>query len=718
MSSNESFVQQQRLLAGKGTNVPVANNDNLIFFIVLGLVLAAFVVIVIVVAWFGLGGSNTSGYIPGNNCSVLTCPPGLPGPSGPAGAVGPPGAQGPPGATGPTGQQGDPGLPGPSGPPGMCLNDNPACLQGPPGPPGPTGATGPVGPQGLIGATGPQGPQGVSGPSGPPGLSVTGPSGPSGPQGTPGVCDCLNLGNAVFDTVNITGGLTIPMGSDIVLNGTMTCPGGALDPTCFGLSVCPDFSTCDLATHSLTNINIANGQGVLMTYTNFTVFSPAPNNVRVAFGSSTMVNNLLFNYDLYAVTASLDAFTYMRVRSLNGPLLISTGGVSLSNSLTIQTAAGSIFMNSASGVFVTSTGSSIQLSASASLLSLSNAGFAAMTGLNVSLVTPYTTMINPLNNVTWFATNPDTTYICPFSGPVLIPSNSSYSVQFNEDIVMASGTSLLSLSADGLIQTSGLKLYCNNQIITATGAALQLQTNLSTTVDIRGIILNQGTNAPVTINDLNGLDVTVTPLFNSIGTGILVSDTIGMKLDNNAAPSTSTLFTNKISSLNSATDVLTITASGGVIIKGNLQVWGSIDSVGAGGAGPGNVDTSFGGTCCTSDERVKKNIETVDPKDDLQAILNMPPRVSFKYTDDYLVAEKSHGLFHKNITHQSFIAQDLERTGFDSMVYKREAPITLPSGQVIEDLRSIRLDVLVPYLVGAVQALSAELAALKAEMKR
>ena len=137
-------------------------------------------------------------------------------------------------------------------------NDNPMCMQGPPGDTGATGPPGPTGAGGLVGPTGAggvAGPQGIPGPTGP--LGPIGPIGLVGPQGIPGV-------PVVPDPLNIN---DLVVATSITLSGVMTCPGGALDATCFGLSVCPDFSTCDLAARSLTLYS-----GVPFTF--FTVGSP------------------------------------------------------------------------------------------------------------------------------------------------------------------------------------------------------------------------------------------------------------------------------------------------------------------------------------------------------------------------------------------------------------------------------------------------------------
>ncbi len=177
------------------------------------------VALITVVFLISKEGGNRAGYVmPGDNCTVVTCPAGPIGSAGPAGPAGPPGAQGPSGPAGSQGSQGNTGLPGPEGPMGQCSNTNPSCTQGATGPTGPQGIPGPTGYAGLIGPTGPQGvigPQGLIGPTGPQGS--IGLTGPTGPQGVPGACDCEALPLATISNLNVTNAFT--------MSGTMTCPG-------------------------------------------------------------------------------------------------------------------------------------------------------------------------------------------------------------------------------------------------------------------------------------------------------------------------------------------------------------------------------------------------------------------------------------------------------------------------------------------------------------
>lgn len=95
-------------------------------------------VIIILFVVFQRQDTATSGvFVPGDNCSILTCPAGLPGPPG-IGLPGPPGQRGERGEQGVQGPPGARGAQGDPGPAGMCLA-NPACGVGPQGPPGPQG---------------------------------------------------------------------------------------------------------------------------------------------------------------------------------------------------------------------------------------------------------------------------------------------------------------------------------------------------------------------------------------------------------------------------------------------------------------------------------------------------------------------------------------------------------------------------------------------------
>lgn len=216
----------------------------------------------------------------GDNCNLLTCPQGQPGPAG-TGLPGPPGQRGEPGPSGATGPQGAQGAKGEKGDPGMCLA-NPMCGVGPSGPTGATGATGAQGPPGFQGEKGDPGEQGPSG--------ATGPIGPSGPQGIqgiqglqgiPGVCDCFNQ-TVVYNTLNVTSNFHLGDFS------TFTCGiNSTIANNCLTVGNCPNFTLCDLQAKSLF---LTGGMPTLLRVGHPGEITPR----QVIFGDS----GSLFNYSM------------------------------------------------------------------------------------------------------------------------------------------------------------------------------------------------------------------------------------------------------------------------------------------------------------------------------------------------------------------------------------------------------------------------------------
>lgn len=177
-------------------------------------------------------------YVAGDNCNILTCPAGNPGPAGPS-VPGPPGQRGERGPSGPQGPQGPQGPIGLQGPAGMCLA-NPACGVGPKGD---TGDRGPTGPQGAPGFAGLTGPQGIAGPQGM--IGETGPMGPMGPQGDTGPQGEIgpqgNFTDPMSDQFTVFETLTLAE------NATFICEEGAtFDNSCTFSGACPNFTDCTL----------------------------------------------------------------------------------------------------------------------------------------------------------------------------------------------------------------------------------------------------------------------------------------------------------------------------------------------------------------------------------------------------------------------------------------------------------------------------------------
>jgi hypothetical protein len=111
-----------------------------------------------------------------------------------------------------------------------------------------------------------------------------------------------------------------------------------------------------------------------------------------------------------------------------------------------------------------------------------------------------------------------------------------------------------------------------------------------------------------------------------------------------------------------------------------------------------------------SDARVKRNVTEVSSASDLRRVLQLPRRVSFRYTDEFRKTDPRA----RDAVYDGYIAQELEASGFDIMVNKRKS-MRLANGRELADFRTIELERLVPYLVGAIQELHKEIAQLKAQ---
>lgn len=615
-------------------------------------------------------GGKVAGYQAlGNNCSVITCPLGPQGPQGIQGPAGPPGGQGVQGPSGPQGPQGLQGLPGPEGPMGQCSNTNPMCLQGPPGIQGLQGIPGPTGPAGLPGATGPQGIQGIQGFIGP-----TGPTGPQGlqglpgPQGIPGVCDCFNMSFVTFGNLNVTTSATF--------YGSISCPGGAMQPNCFGITgACPSYETCYLKALGL-QVNSSNPLNIPLLQVGMDASDAGKSKVNFGVYPTRVVDEFTAHAKSTFFLASSNSIP-MNIIAYNGNAnflalgsALVTQQVRTDGLLALQGGVGTTVTSLTGSTTVSSGAASTQYTASTNAIaSISSTWQATATDFTVlrSLATP------------WFFTNSTGSLTCAASGP--FASFASTSVTMSNDFIMEAGTTILTKAASGLIKTAGLELC--GQIIKTTGSTLQLQDNTPTKlIDLKGILTNsQGSYGPTFI-DTDGVNFQDTAIHNSNGTvGPLVCDdtegfqvSAGPLLVNSIVPSTGSLVT----------------------LTGDLTVTGTIT---------GNVVA--GTTCCTSDIRAKENVSNVESKDDLNLILSLPRRISFNYKKELQMVDKSVSL---DVLYHGFSAQELEEVYPNAVVVVNQ---TLGNGVKYNDFRKVKLETLVPHLVGAIKALHEENQELK-----
>ena len=709
---------RQQLQRGGGGKVPVVPGSSIgaLGYLVGAIGIVGFLVAIFIVVPHSGFAINAGGIVPpGSNCSV--CPPGVPGPSGPSGNAGPVGPQGMKGDRGDPGPQGNVGLPGPSGPPGMCTNMNPACTQGDTGPTGAQGIPGPTGPAGLPGVTGApgaQGPQGDTGPTGP--IGLTGPAGPTGPQGIPGICDVCMLPVAEIQTLNVT--------TSLILSGNAFCPGGALDASCFGLAGgCPDFLMCNLQARKL-DLWSPNMTGA---FAELTVGGNPNDNgqARVNFGSypnkkvnlfTAYVDNQLSlisdsNVVIHSIFQSIHLTSYgpgqqVRFRAPDGTI---TGE-----------AASGITFSVTSGQFTANAGNS-------RLLLSSTTGLADLQATTVN-ITGETFHISRDIDTVFLRGNGIEALQC--SNTVLpLVAVAGHSTVMDSDVIFPSTVSMLTDATDGLITASGFKI-CGTGIRT-THDTLRLQGNTTGEfLDVRARIINS--EGPVVFTDLDGVDFVSTPLRNSNNNSYLVvDDAEGLLV------SPGHVATNRIADITNTTgfefgmtDIETfgdlnmqmgqtfrtatiddiMSGSGTITINANIIVNGNIGTTGGGqinaaGSIYSSGTISSAGSCCSSDKRVKQNITEVTPKSDLDTILSIPRRVSYKFKKEYQKVDSSV----KDYIHHGFIAQEIKKyvPRAVSIVNRTVGDIHYP------DFHQMHLEKIVPHLVGAVKQLHLEKHALE-----
>lgn len=602
-----------------------------------------------------------------DTCASVICPAGARGPKGDPGNIGPVGPQGPSGIQGPQGEQGVQGLPGPEGPMGQCNNDNPMCLQGATGPTGPSGPPGPKGADGLIGATGPQGPAGPTGATGPTG--PTGPSGPTGPQGiqgVPGVCDCLSL--SLVNLINLGVNGTTMLNGTTTLNGVMTCPGGALDPSCFGISVCPDFITCDLRAKTMSIFSSNSSVTPLLEV------GLGPGDLGkggvffgVPLGQTIQTFETYVNGSFYL--AGLN--TPMLIRSWTGPITVeSVGSPAVSANFG---SSGTVNITSQQGTSVTSEqtivlsaiGNTIIVNPSTSTITLNASTSITATATDFSVKKPTLS--------TWFETQSTTSLLC---GTGTLSGNAGSSIKVYNDLIMHNGTHLMSSGPDGVVSMSGIELC--GQVIRSAGTTLLFQGGTYTKfMDIQATITNSESTYPVTFIDPHGAEFRSTPILDTMG-ALQLNTAVG-------------LFTGGHIDMSAPTKL--------VHVLGDLTV-------------DGTISASVCAGCIASDARSKIVTRHVKPAEDLRAIMEMPSRVAFHYTEEFRRVDRD---ARENNHHEQhgFIAQELERVLPQAV---RQVNQTLGDRR-LTDFRRIQYERVVPMLVGAIQELTHRILMLETQIK-
>lgn len=629
---------------------------------------------------------------PNNTCYNIQCPNGPVGPSGPRGPQGIMGPQGPQGERGAEGPQGVQGLPGPSGPMGMCLF-HPSCAIGPTGPTGPQGIPGPTGLAGLPGVTGPQGvagpmgPTGATGPTGP-----TGPSGPIGPQGIPGICNCTALSMVNLINLGVSG--TTELNGTVTLNGIMSCPGGALDISCFGPAVCPDFSQCVLDAQGL-RIYSSNSSITPQLRMGLDGGDLGKGMVLLGLPGSTaqVINTFMVNANGTFQMATTNVPLVIRSWVANA-VLESVGGPGVFTSIG---SSGTVNITATQGVQVHTLTGTIDINAGMAMTTFDGFANTIVSSTNIHNLTALDFNFRKSSAGSWLNTQSAQTLTCTVSNPLPVAAGSS--IYIPNDIIIGPGKALMSNASDALVRMSGISLC--GYLIKSESSTLQLQDNTTLKIlDVRATITNGEGGFPITVNDVDGVDFVDTAIHNSGVSGpLLCDDADGFSLLNNA-----TLYTSSIAPVSPNTTVtvsgdLTVTAP--KILRTNFiqSTTGTLVTVTGDLTVTGTLSATTCGGCVTSDERVKRDIREVPSHSDLQTILALPKRIAYGYTKAYAATDKYAALHNE---HHGFLAQELERILPQAVT---KSNFTLIDGTPFKDFRRILYDRVIPFATGAIREL-------------
>jgi hypothetical protein len=518
-----------------------------------------------------------------------------------------------------------------------------------------------------------------------------------------------------IDNLNITSSLTLSGGA------TMNCTGGGgIGLSCFGITgACPSFASCFLAalglnigsTSNLTVPRLQVGIGVGDAgneIVNLGAYPANPINTLTAYVSS------LFQLSTIGTAMNLIAYS----GNVN---LQSVGGAGVTTEVQSQ---GTTTVQGTYGVGISSSNGNIQLLSGGTSLQVQ--GVSGVITATASNFTAFTTNWGFYRNPgdPYVASQNNQTLQCSAIGPLSVISGAS-SV-FSHDLILAPGVKILTQNPSGLLGVVGLSL-CGGLIVTE-GTTLQLQNGTKTkTVDVRGTFTNAEGGFPITFVDTEGANFQDTPLYNGVGgVALEVSDPDGLAvLGTNAtffvgyvtpnANNTNVTFTNNTVVASSATLYVStiepvVGASGTTSFLGTVGVNNIAPHSGGTVTIQGNLyatgTISAGGSCCTSDRRVKEHIEPVAPRDDLEMLMSLPQRVRFRYNEAYRAVDS----FLTDHVQHGFIAQELEAI-MPHVVHMMNQTV---AGVRHADFRKLSYERMVPHVVGAVRALHLDAVAQRA----
>ncbi len=581
------------------------------------------------------------------------------------------------------------------------------------------GAAGLVGQQGVQGVPGPQGIQGETGATG-----ATGGTGGTGPTGSPGVCDCLDLPTVNLNNVNIN--------ETVTLSGTMTCPGGALDPSCFGLSTCPDFHTCRIDARGV-NVYSNNASDI----TSLTVGTD-PLEVGsgiVQFGSTSKPLHTVamscndtcvfasYTVPLYLLSNDADARLEAFGTTATKVVIRSTGYVNTYAPQGIQHLSDNAITNICNSVTQT-------LDCVNNILSHTATNFTVRS-------TDFT--YTKASGLVWFETSSNAT-LQPSTTATQATVIAGTSMRIGVDFLQANGVYMMSEAATGLV-SFGAGIEVQRHVRTP-GTTLQLQNDTTTKyVDVQAALTNGESGMPVTVADVQGVNVTLgATLYVDWVQASTADDPLNMTLHLGVSPTTDwvdvrgvlvnnadlspvkvndaeglEVVTGHVKVTSAAHALLTahvqavvptglntvsINTNAGVTITGGpvgLSRVGSLTHVYGDLTVDGTLTSTGCAGCVSSDVRVKTHVKPVAPEWDLQRLLDLPRRVEFRYDAAF---RRAAGII-DDIVHHGYIAHEVEHA-MPHVVHKQNRTV---AGKLVDDFRSLYYDRIVPHAVGAIKAL-------------
>jgi len=436
--------------------------------------------------------------------------------------------------------------------------------------------------------------------------------------------------------------------NDFTLGGNFSCtPGSFIDPSCLIVGSCPDFSPCNLVAKSLI---LQDGD----TPTTFlTVGQAGTYTASVLMGDSSfsLPDYRLNSIKGYAEITTWDARTLLNLRATLGNVIISAAGsiaslISIGSSGSINHNAVSDMTANVGGAYNVFAASSMRLYSSADWQGRGSTVNLTSNDISLRKFSAFGT------GIIWMETLAADSLTLGCTVP--LTPNIQPSIRVGEDIRLAATRSLITENANGFLKMGPYEDLVGGRLTSSGCGRLSFEVPIGN--DVNGSALM--------IDDAEGLDLKSTHVFTTTEASITFDNDLVV----NSGITTGTL---------TATTI--------------------------------NADTINGamGSCCTSDRRMKKNVQKLNQTAAMKRINDLNP-VIFEYIDSYLEQDK----WVKNGTHTGFIAQDLKKN-YPNAVVTRAKKI---GGEIMDDFHMVRKDELIAEMVAALQHLHARIEDLEAKL--